>query len=190
MARALVVEDNSANKKLTTLFLHSADHSVLSAVNAETGLRVARDEQPDLILMDIQLPGMDGLVATAILKEDPDMARIPIVALSALAMKAGFLRRRSSLRPLDLPAPHCRRQRQPSLVPDPDRSCARKARLPRRAATAQRHGRNRCQPHVRRPLGRLPRRAGRLSAGTSQRRHGRRCQRRDRRARTFAHVHP
>ena len=88
MSSALVVEDDSANMKLTTLFLHSAGHSVLSAVDAETGLRVAHDEQPDLILMDIQLPGMDGLVATAILKEDPDTARIPIVALSALAMKA------------------------------------------------------------------------------------------------------
>jgi len=88
MARVLVVEDNPANMKLTTLILHSAGHSVLGAVDAETGLRVARDEQPDLILMDIQLPGMDGLVATAILKEDPEMAHIPIVALSALAMKA------------------------------------------------------------------------------------------------------
>ena len=88
MARVLVVEDNPANMKLTTLILHSAGHSVLGAVDAETGLRVARDEQPDLILMDIQLPGMDGLVATAILKEDSDTAHIPIVALSALAMKA------------------------------------------------------------------------------------------------------
>ena len=88
MAKILVVEDNPANMKLTTLILHSAGHSVLGAVDAETGLRIARDEQPDLILMDIQLPGMDGLVATAILKEDPEMAHIPIVALSALAMKA------------------------------------------------------------------------------------------------------
>ena len=88
MATVLVVEDNPANMKLTTLILHSAGHSVLGAVDAETGLRVARDEQPDLILMDIQLPGMDGLVATAILKEDSDTAHIPIVALSALAMKA------------------------------------------------------------------------------------------------------
>jgi two-component system cell cycle response regulator DivK len=88
MARVLVVEDNPANLKLTTLVLHSAGHSVLSAVDAETGLRMARDERPDLILMDIQLPGMDGLVATAILKEDPGTAHIPIVAVSALAMKA------------------------------------------------------------------------------------------------------
>lgn len=88
MATVLVVEDNPANMKLTTLLLHSAGHSVLCAVDAESGLRLARGEQPDLILMDIQLPGMDGLAATAILKQDPVTASIPIIALSALAMKA------------------------------------------------------------------------------------------------------
>ena len=88
MARILVVEDNPANMKLTTLLLHSAGHAVLSAVDAETALRLARGEQPDLILMDIQLPGMDGLTATTILKGDPATACIPVVALSALAMKA------------------------------------------------------------------------------------------------------
>ena len=88
MATVLVVEDNPANMKLTSLLLKSAGHSVLSAVDAETGLRLARDQQPDLILMDIQLPGMDGLAATAILKQDPATASIPVIALSALAMKA------------------------------------------------------------------------------------------------------
>jgi two-component system cell cycle response regulator DivK len=88
MAKVLVVEDNPANMKLTSLLLHSAGHIVLPAVDAETGLRLALAEQPDLILMDIQLPGMDGLAATAILKEDPATAAIPIIALSALAMKA------------------------------------------------------------------------------------------------------
>jgi two-component system, cell cycle response regulator DivK len=88
MATVLVVEDNPANMKLTSLLLHSAGHLVLPAVDAETGLRLALAEQPDLILMDIQLPGMDGLAATAILKQDPATAAIPIIALSALAMKA------------------------------------------------------------------------------------------------------
>ena len=88
MAKILVVEDNPANMKLTSLLLHSAGHSVLSAVDAETALRLARNEQPDLILMDIQLPGMDGLTATTILKQDPATALIPVIALSALAMKA------------------------------------------------------------------------------------------------------
>ncbi|MEP7369808.1 MAG: response regulator [Dermatophilaceae bacterium] len=88
MARILVVEDNPANMKLTSLLLHSAGHSVLPAVDAETGLKLAHDEQPDLILMDIHLPGMDGLAATAILKQEPATASIPIIAVSALAMKA------------------------------------------------------------------------------------------------------
>jgi two-component system cell cycle response regulator DivK len=88
VAKILVVEDNPANMKLTTMLLRSAGHDVLSAVDAETGLRLSRDEQPDLILMDIQLPGMDGLAATAILKHDPATASIPVIALSALAMKA------------------------------------------------------------------------------------------------------
>jgi len=88
MAKVLVVEDNPANMKLTSLLLHSAGHIVLPAVDAETGLRLALDEQPDLILMDIQLPGMDGLAATALLKQDPATESIPIIALSALAMKA------------------------------------------------------------------------------------------------------
>ena len=96
MTTVLVVEDNPANMKLTTLLLHSAGHNVLAAVDAETGLRLARDEQPDLILMDIQLPGMDGLAATAILKHDPATASIPVIALSALAMKADEERSQSA----------------------------------------------------------------------------------------------
>ena len=96
MATVLVVEDNPANMKLTTLLVGSAGHRVLSAVDAESGLRLARDEQPDLILMDIQLPGMDGLAATAVLKQDPVTASIPIIALSALAMKADEERSQSA----------------------------------------------------------------------------------------------
>jgi two-component system cell cycle response regulator DivK len=60
---------------------------VLSATDAEAGLTLARDEQPNLILMDIQLPGMDGLEATALLKADVATGTIPVIALTALAMK-------------------------------------------------------------------------------------------------------
>jgi len=88
MARVLVVEDNPSNMKLTSLILRNAGHSVVGAVDAESALRLAHDEQPDLILMDIQLPGMDGLTATALLKHDSATADIPVIALSALAMKA------------------------------------------------------------------------------------------------------
>lgn len=87
MAKVLVIEDNAANMTLATFLLKSAGHSVLGAADAETGLTLARGEQPDLVLMDIQLPGMDGLEATALLKSDPATREIPVVALTALAMK-------------------------------------------------------------------------------------------------------
>jgi two-component system cell cycle response regulator DivK len=87
MARILIIEDNAANMKLATLFARGAGHSVLCASDAETGLTLARAGQPDLVLMDIHLPGMDGLAATALLKQDPVTAAIPVIALTALAMK-------------------------------------------------------------------------------------------------------
>ncbi len=87
MARILIVEDNPANMKLASILLERVGHTVLCAVDAETGMTLARAEHPDLILMDIQLPGMDGLAATALLKQDPATATIPVIALTALAMK-------------------------------------------------------------------------------------------------------
>jgi len=87
VARILTIEDNPANMKLASLLLRNAGHTVLCAVDAESGLTLARGEKPDLILMDIQLPGIDGLAATALLKKDPATAAIPIIALNAMAMK-------------------------------------------------------------------------------------------------------
>jgi len=87
MAKVLVVEDNAANMTLAVFLLTSAGHSVLSVTDAEAGLTLARNEKPDLILMDIQLPGMDGLQATALLKADDATRAIPVIALTALAMK-------------------------------------------------------------------------------------------------------
>ena len=87
MARILIIEDNPANMKLACLLMRNAGHSVLCAVDAENGLTLARAEQPDLILMDIQLPGMDGFAATALLKQDPVSAAIPVIALTSMAMK-------------------------------------------------------------------------------------------------------
>ncbi|RMV71395.1 Sensory box histidine kinase [Pseudomonas caricapapayae] len=87
MAQILIIEDNAANMRLTELLLTSAGHGVLSAVDAETGLKLARERQPDLILMDIHLPEMDGLAATALLKKNAVTAAIPVVALTAMAMK-------------------------------------------------------------------------------------------------------
>jgi two-component system cell cycle response regulator DivK len=87
MARILIVEDNPDNMFLTVMLLQSAGHTVLSAVDAEAGLTLAREERPNLILMDIQLPGMDGLEATTLLKADEATRAIPVIALTALAMK-------------------------------------------------------------------------------------------------------
>jgi two-component system, cell cycle response regulator DivK len=87
VARVLIVEDNPVNMRLVVVLLQSAGHTVLSARDAEAALTLARDEQPDLILMDVQLPGMDGLEATALLKRDVATRAIPVIALTALAMK-------------------------------------------------------------------------------------------------------
>lgn len=87
MATILVVEDNPANMTFAVFLLNSAGHEVLSATNAEAGLTLARVAQPDLILMDIQLPGMDGLEAIGLLKASDLTRAIPVVALTALAMK-------------------------------------------------------------------------------------------------------
>ncbi|WP_440812524.1 response regulator [Pseudomonas syringae] len=87
MALIMIVEDNAANMRLAELLLTSAGHVVLCATDAETGLKLAREHQPDLILMDIHLPEMDGLKATSLLKNDASTAAIPVVALTAMAMK-------------------------------------------------------------------------------------------------------
>jgi two-component system cell cycle response regulator DivK len=87
VAKILIVEDNATNLKLATFLLESAGHTVVSATDAETGVALAHVEQPQLILMDIQLPGMDGLEATAQLKNDDATRAIPVIALTALAMK-------------------------------------------------------------------------------------------------------
>jgi two-component system cell cycle response regulator DivK len=96
MGRILVIEDNPANMKLACLLLRNAGHLPLCAVDAETGLTLARAEHPDLILMDLQLPGMDGLAATALLKKDPATGAIPVIALTALAMKEDRERTRAA----------------------------------------------------------------------------------------------
>ncbi len=86
-ARILVIEDNEANMRLTTGLLKEQSYTVLQASNAEKGIRLAQEERPDLILMDISLPGMDGLTATRILKRNPSTSHIPVVAVTAHAMR-------------------------------------------------------------------------------------------------------
>ena len=87
MASILIIENNPANMTFAIFLLESAGHTVLSATDAEAGLALAREKQPDVILMDIQLAGMDGLEATARLKRDAATRAIPVVAVTALAMK-------------------------------------------------------------------------------------------------------
>jgi two-component system cell cycle response regulator DivK len=87
VAQILVVEDDPANMKLTVLLLEREGYEVIQATNAEEGIRLARTEQPKLILMDVQMPGMDGLTATRLLKSEPATRDIRIVALTALAMR-------------------------------------------------------------------------------------------------------
>lgn len=87
MATILVVEDNALNLELVTDLLEAAGHLVRTAGTAEDGIRSATMAPPDLILMDIRLPGMDGHAAVAILKADPATRSVPMVALTAQAMK-------------------------------------------------------------------------------------------------------
>ena len=73
------------------MLLETAGHTVVGAADAESGLLLARSEQPALILMDLVLPGMDGLTATAILKQDEATRAIPVLALTGLGTPADLL---------------------------------------------------------------------------------------------------
>ena len=85
--KVLLIEDNLMNMELATDLLETAGFQVLKAGRADEGIALAVAQQPDIILMDIALPGMDGLEATRRLKQDARTARIPIVALTASAMR-------------------------------------------------------------------------------------------------------
>jgi two-component system, cell cycle response regulator DivK len=86
VSKVLYVEDNPQNMRLVRKILKHAGYTVLEAEDGLTGLDVARGEHPDLILMDINLPDIDGLEATSRLKAEADTAAIPIIALTANAM--------------------------------------------------------------------------------------------------------
>jgi PAS domain S-box-containing protein len=82
----LIVEDSEVNMNLATSILRNEGYRIIQARNAEDGILLAKNEIPDLILMDVRLPTMDGLTATSILKALPETASIPVVAVTALAM--------------------------------------------------------------------------------------------------------
>jgi two-component system cell cycle response regulator DivK len=83
----LIIEDNVRNLKLARDILNHIGYRTLEAENAEDGLALARAQRPDLVLMDVQLPGMDGVEALGHLRTDPLTADIPVVALTAFAMR-------------------------------------------------------------------------------------------------------
>lgn len=85
--KVLVVEDNIMNMELVQVLLAQAGYTILEAVNAEAGIALAKSESPHLILMDVSLPGMDGLTAVSALKDDPATRDIPIIVMTAHAMQ-------------------------------------------------------------------------------------------------------
>jgi len=85
--KILLVEDNALNRELVVDLLEMESYCVLQAISGEQGLALARAEKPDLILMDMQLPGLDGLAITRLLKSDPATRDIPVIALTAYAMR-------------------------------------------------------------------------------------------------------
>ncbi|UCE02000.1 MAG: response regulator [Candidatus Latescibacterota bacterium] len=82
-SRVLLVEDDAINMELLQAVLEGGGFDVLTAPDAPTGINLAQREQPDAILMDVQMPEMDGLQATRILQTDPTTAHIPIIAVTA-----------------------------------------------------------------------------------------------------------
>ena len=93
MPKILLVEDNELNRDMLSRRLARSGFSVVAAVDGPQGIRMARDERPDLILMDVALGEMDGWEATLAIKADPALASTPIVALTAHALESD--RRRS-----------------------------------------------------------------------------------------------
>lgn len=83
----LVIEDNELNMKLVRGLLSLGHYIMIEAPDAETGIQKAHEHHPDLVLMDIQLPGMDGLEATKIISNDADLKGMPIIALTSYAME-------------------------------------------------------------------------------------------------------
>ena len=85
--KVMIVEDNELNMKLFNDLLEAQNYETIQTSNGLEALDLARAHRPDLILMDIQLPEVSGLEVTKWLKEDDDLARIPVIAVTAFAMK-------------------------------------------------------------------------------------------------------
>lgn len=87
MARVLIVDDNAVNLKLVAYLVKAQGYDVDTAMDAESALAALQSKKPDVILMDLQLPGVDGLELTRRIKADPALRDVPIIAVTAYAMK-------------------------------------------------------------------------------------------------------
>ncbi|MCD9032839.1 response regulator [Luteimonas sp. Y-2-2-4F] len=87
MARILLIEDSPTDIAVLTQLLERHGHQVLAASSAEEGLETARRERPDVVLMDVVLPGMNGFQATRALSRDPDTGAIPVLIVSTKGME-------------------------------------------------------------------------------------------------------
>ena len=87
MSRILIIEDNEKNMKLVRDVLQAKGYTTLEAGTAEEGIRLAVEHHPDLVLMDIHLPGMNGIEARRVLRADPATASIPVIAVTASVMQ-------------------------------------------------------------------------------------------------------
>lgn len=94
--RILLIEDNAVNRRLAQFLLKSQGYEVWEVGSAPEAFASLKERRPDLILMDIQLPGMDGLAATRLIKSDPATAATPVIALTAHAMKGDEERMRQA----------------------------------------------------------------------------------------------
>lgn len=87
MSKILIVEDNEMNRDMLSRRLERRGFAVVMAVDGRQGVDMTRGEKPDLVLMDMSLPVMDGWTATRAIKDDPELAGIPVIALTAHAME-------------------------------------------------------------------------------------------------------
>jgi two-component system cell cycle response regulator DivK len=96
MAQILVIEDNATNMKLMRFLLEQAGHEVVGHATAHEALAYLEHNRPALVLMDIQLPDMDGLTATRKIREKPELTGLPVIAVTAFAMKGDEARAREA----------------------------------------------------------------------------------------------
>ncbi len=87
MSKILIVEDNEMNRDMLSRRLERRGFAVVMAVDGQQGVDMTRSERPDLVLMDMSLPVMDGWTATRAIKDDPELTKIPVIALTAHAME-------------------------------------------------------------------------------------------------------